>query len=91
MKIEINSFSNMKYFNARQGFNSLGRKVSCCSYTNVPVNRASSFKVFPDSGIFLQVANFFICKYLQIALLLIIFVDILPKVSAVDFAEFFHL
>ena len=73
-----------------QGFYSLGRKVSCCSYTNVPVNRASSFKVFPDSGIFLQVANFFICKYLQIAPLLIIFVDILPKVSAVHFAEIFH-
>ena len=73
-----------------QGFYSLGRKVSCCSYTNVPVNRASSFKVFPDLEIFLQVANFFIYKYLQIALLLIIFVDILPKVSAVHFAEFFQ-
>ena len=80
----------MKYFNARQGFNSLGRKVSCCSYTNVPVNRASSFKVFPDSGIFLQVVNFFIYKYLQIAPLLIIFADILPKVSVVHFAESFH-
>ena len=35
-------------------------------------------------------ANFFIYKYLQIAPLLIIFVDILPKVSAVHFAEFFN-
>ena len=35
-------------------------------------------------------ANFFIYKYLQIAPLLIIFVDILPKVSAVHSAEVFN-
>ena len=44
----------------------------------------SKFRNFSPSG------EFFIYKYLQIAPLLIIFVDILPIVSAVHFAEFFH-
>ena len=59
-------------------------------FWNFALIKLLPLRVFPGSGIFFQVANFFIHKYLQIAPLLIIFVDILSKVSAVHFAEFFH-
>ena len=59
-------------------------------FYNFPLDKASHFKVFPYSGIFLQGVIVNTYKYLQIAPLRIIFVDILPKVNAVHFAEFFH-
>ena len=58
---------------------------------NVPVNKASHFKVFPYSGIFLQVVNLFIYKYLQIALLLIFFCWYFAKSECSSFCWVFPL
>ena len=57
---------------------------------NFPLKRLLLVRVFPNSSIYLHGAIVFTYKNLQKAPLLIIFVDILPKVGAVSFAEFFH-
>ena len=58
-----------------------------------PLNKLLLVRVFPKSEFFRNdgVFNVFNSnKILQMVQLLLIFVDILPKLGAVHFAEFFH-
>ena len=59
-------------------------------FWNFPINKLLLVREFPDSEILFKSVVFIWNKWLQIAPLLIIFVDILPKVGAVSFAEFFY-
>ena len=56
-----------------------------------PLNKLLLVREFPNSEILFKSVVFIWNKWLQIAPLLIIFVDILPKVGAVPFDQFFLL
>ena len=55
-----------------------------------PLKKLLPLRVFPNSEILFKSVVFICNKWLQIAPLLIIFVDILPKVRAVPFAEILY-
>ena len=59
-------------------------------FWNFALKKLLPLRVFPNSEILFKSVVFIWNKWLQIAPLLIIFVDILPKKSAVSFAEIFY-